>query len=104
MEAMFNELFAVLPPSLVRIVAWLVLGVVYLVIFGALMSFLFGEKTWENAKGHLLADSIKAVAEDRVLLAPAVSVGRAGRLYLDEMSLLQIASCRQICPSVPANN
>ena len=61
MEAMFNELFAALPPALVKIVAWFVLGVVYLVIFGALMSFLFGEKTWESAKGQLLADAIKGV-------------------------------------------
>ena len=61
MEALFNELFAVLPPSLVRIVAWLVMIVVYVVIFGALMSFLFGQRSWEEAKGHLLADSVKGV-------------------------------------------
>ncbi len=61
MEALFNELFAVLPPSLVRIVAWLVMIVVYVVIFGALMIFLFGQRSWEVAKGHLLADSVKGV-------------------------------------------
>ena len=61
MEVLFNELFAVLPPSLVRIVAWLVMIVVYVVIFGALMSFLFGQRSWEEAKGHLLADSVKGV-------------------------------------------
>lgn len=61
MEALFNELFAVLPPSLVRIVAWLVMIVVYVVIFGALMIFLFGQRSWDEAKGHLLADSVKSV-------------------------------------------
>ena len=61
MEALFNELFAVLPPSLVKVVAWLVMIVVYIVIFGALMSFMFGQRTWDEAKGHLLADSIKGV-------------------------------------------
>jgi len=58
-EALFNELFAVLPPSLVQVVAWLVLIIVYVVIFGALMSFLFGQRIWEHAKGILLADAIK---------------------------------------------
>lgn len=61
MEALFNELFAVLPPSLVRIVARLVMIVVYVVIFGALMIFLFGQRSWDEAKGHLLADSVKSV-------------------------------------------
>jgi hypothetical protein len=60
-EALFNELFAVLPPSLVKIVAWCVMGIVYLVIFGSLMSFLFGEGVWGHAKGQLLADSIKGI-------------------------------------------
>lgn len=60
-EVLFNELFAVLPPSLVKIVAWLVMGIVYLVIFGTLMNFLFGEEAWGHAKGQLLADSIKGI-------------------------------------------
>ena len=60
-EALFNELFAVLPPSLVRIVAWLVLGLVYIIIAGALMSFVFGQRVWDEAKGHLLADAIKGL-------------------------------------------
>ena len=61
MEALFNELFSVLPPSLIKPVSWLILIVVYIVIFGALMSFLFGQRTWEAAKGQLLSDSIKGV-------------------------------------------
>lgn len=44
-EVLFNELFAVLPPPLVQVVAWFVLVIVYLVIFGALMSFIFGQWT-----------------------------------------------------------
>ena len=60
-EALFNELFAALPPSLVKVVAWFVMGIVYLVIFGSLMSFLVGEEAWVHAKGQLLADSIKGL-------------------------------------------
>ncbi len=58
-EALFNELFAVLPPWLVQIVAWLVLIVVYIAIFAAMMGMLFGTQAWGEAKGHLLADAIK---------------------------------------------
>lgn len=60
-EAIFNELFAILPPSLVKPAAWFVIAVVYIIIFGALMSSLFGERTWEHAKGQLLADSIQGL-------------------------------------------
>ena len=60
-EALFNELFAILPPWLVRIVAWLVLVLVYIVIAGALMSLVFGQRVWDEAKAHLLADAIKGL-------------------------------------------
>ena len=60
-EALFNELFAVLPPWLVQIVAWLVLGIVYAVIAGTLMSFAFGQRVWDETKAHLLAGAIKSV-------------------------------------------
>jgi hypothetical protein len=60
-EALFGELFAVMPPALVRVVAWLVLILTYLFILGALMGFLFGEHVWSDAKGHLLADAIKGI-------------------------------------------
>ena len=53
--------FAVLPPPLVRIVAWLVLGLVYIIIAGALMSFVFGQRVWDEAKAHVLADAIKGL-------------------------------------------
>ena len=60
-EALFNELFAVLPLWLVQIVAWVVLGFAYLMIFGAFMSFVFGQAVWDGAKSHLLADAIGGV-------------------------------------------
>ena len=60
-EALCNELFALLPPSLVKIVAWLVLIVTYIIIFGALMGFLFGQRAWDEAKGHLIADAIRGI-------------------------------------------
>jgi hypothetical protein len=60
-EAVFNEAFAVLPPRLAQIAAWIVLIIVYVAIFGALMSFLFGQKAWDGAKGNLLAGAIKGI-------------------------------------------
>lgn len=60
-EALFNELFAVLPPWLVQIVAWLVLVLVYIIILGALMSFVFGQRVWDETKAHLLAGAIKGM-------------------------------------------
>ena len=59
-EALFNELFAVLPLWLVKIVAWLVLVTVYLCIFGALMTLLLGQRVWGETKSHLLVGTIKA--------------------------------------------
>ncbi|MEQ1790258.1 MAG: hypothetical protein ABL857_07430 [Rickettsiales bacterium] len=60
-EAFFNEFFAILPPQFTQLFAWLVLGLVYLLIFGTLMSFLFGQRVWDQAKGQLLADAIRGV-------------------------------------------
>jgi len=60
-EALFNELFGLLPPSLVTIVAWFVMIIVYLFIFGALMRSIFGEDAWSNAMGQLIANSIQGI-------------------------------------------
>ncbi len=60
-ETLFSEVFAILPPQFVQFFAWLVLALVYLLILGALMSFVFGQHVWSEAKGHLLADAIKAI-------------------------------------------
>ena len=60
-EALFNELFAVMPPWLVQIVAWLVLALVYLIILGAFLSFVFGQRVWDETKSHLIADAIKGL-------------------------------------------
>lgn len=60
-EALFNELFAVLPLWLAQIVAWLVLILVYIIILGAFMSFAFGQKAWDKTRSELLASAIKGV-------------------------------------------
>jgi hypothetical protein len=60
-EALFNDLFAIIPTQYAQLVVWLVLGAIYLLIFGGLMSFLFGRHAWNEAKGNLLADAIKGV-------------------------------------------
>lgn len=60
-EALFSEVFNALPPYLVKPVAWLVLGIAYLAIFGTLMRFVFGEEAWNNALGRLIADSIEGI-------------------------------------------
>jgi hypothetical protein len=58
MEVAFNELFAMLPDALVRPVAWLILGIIYLLAFGMGMRFMFGSRAWNGAKERLLADAI----------------------------------------------
>ena len=60
-EAIFNDFFAMLPPDYVKPVSWLIMGATYLLMFGLLMKSLFGEKTWDQAKGELLADAIKGL-------------------------------------------
>ncbi len=60
-EALFNDLFAILPAQNVQLLAWLIQGVVFLIILGGLMSFLFGQHVWNQAKGHILAEAIIAV-------------------------------------------
>jgi hypothetical protein len=60
-EALFNDLFAIIPVQYAQLVVWLVLGTIYLLIFGGLISFLFGRHAWNEAKGNLLADAIKGV-------------------------------------------
>ena len=80
-EALFNELFAVLPLWLVKIVAWLVLVTVYLRIFGALMTLLFGQRVWGETKSHLLADAIKTAL--RIVFSwPLIFLWGALGLYL----------------------
>lgn len=80
-EALFNELFAVLPPQLVQVAAWLVLILVYLFIFGALMSIVFGQRVWDEAKGHLLADAIKGTLKI-ALSWPLLLVWGAAAIYV----------------------
>ncbi|SER40719.1 hypothetical protein SAMN05421690_102438 [Nitrosomonas sp. Nm51] len=57
-EALFNDLFAIIPAQHVQLVAWLLQGIIYFIIFGGLMGFLFGQYVWNQAKGHLLAEAI----------------------------------------------
>ena len=60
-EVVFAGLFAYMPPWMVQAVAWLVLIVVYVALFAGLMSLIFGQRVWDEAKGHLLADAIKSL-------------------------------------------
>ena len=60
-EALFNEFFAALPVELIRPVAWLVLAIAYLFVGGMLMSLVFGERVWTEAKAHLLADAVRGL-------------------------------------------
>lgn len=80
-EVLFNQLFVVLPPSLVQIVAWLVLALVYLAICGALMSLVFGESVWTEAKGHILATVLMSIF--RLAFSwPMLLVWAAGGVYV----------------------
>ena len=60
-EILFNELFAVLPHWLVRLISWAFLILMYALLFGAAMGALFGQRSWEQAKGHFIADSMRGV-------------------------------------------
>jgi hypothetical protein len=60
-QALFNDLFAIMPPQYVQWVAWLLQGIIFVIILGGLMSFLFGQHVWNQAKGHLLAEAIIGV-------------------------------------------
>lgn len=60
-QALFNDLFAIIPPQHVQWVALLLQGIIFVIILGGLMSFLFGQHVWNQAKGHLLAEAIIGV-------------------------------------------
>lgn len=80
-ELLFNEFFAQLPGHLVRPVAWLVLGVAYLLVAGAVMGLVFGEKVWSETKAHLLADALRWLF--RLVFSPLMlGVWAALGLYL----------------------
>lgn len=57
-ETFLNDLFAAIPAQQVQLVAWLVQGLLYLMIFGGIMGLLFGQSVWNQAKGHILAEAI----------------------------------------------
>ena len=61
-EALMAGLFDYMPAWMVQATAWLVLILIYVAIFAALMSLIFGQRAWDEAKGHLLADAIKGLA------------------------------------------
>lgn len=60
-EALMNEVFTAVPEDLILPLAWLIMGVAYLMLFGALVTMLFGQKAVDQAKGELLASAAKGV-------------------------------------------
>jgi hypothetical protein len=60
-EALCNELFAVLPLWAVKVVAWLILILTYLAVFASVMRLLLGKEAWDNAKGNMASDAMKGV-------------------------------------------
>jgi hypothetical protein len=60
-EALMNDVFTMVPDSLVLPVAWLIMGVAYLMLLAAFVKMVFGEKAVDHAKGELLASAIKGV-------------------------------------------
>ena len=74
-EILFNELFAVLPLWLVRLISWALLLLMYGLLFGAAMGALFGQRSWDEAKGHLIADSMRGIF--RMAVSPPALAGWA---------------------------
>jgi len=62
-EALFNDFFSALPEALVQPIAWLIMGIFYLVLGLMLVKLVVGQKAIDEAKGHLLADAIKWLAK-----------------------------------------
>ena len=58
-EALMNDLFMALPEWLVMPVSMAITIIIYLLIGGALLKLVFGQKAIDEAKGHLLADAAR---------------------------------------------
>ena len=60
-EALMNDLFNSMPESWVQPIAWIMMAVIYLMLAGAFLTLLIGQKGIDEAKGQLLADAIKGL-------------------------------------------
>ena len=60
-EVLMNEVFTAVPERLVLPLAWLIMAIAYLLLFGAFVTALFGRQAVDHAKGDLLASAVKGV-------------------------------------------
>lgn len=60
-EALMNDVFTMVPDALVLPLAWLIMGVAYVMLLAAFVKLVFGEKAVDHAKGELLASALKGV-------------------------------------------
>ena len=60
-EALMNDVFTSVPDALVLPLAWLIMGVAYVVLLVALVRMVFGEKAVDHAKGELLTWMLKGL-------------------------------------------
>ena len=61
-EALMNDLFALMPDFMIMPVAFLITVLAWLMFAWALLRLMVGQAALDNARGALLADSIKALA------------------------------------------
>jgi hypothetical protein len=60
-QVLMNAFFASLPEALIMPVAWFIMFIAYGMSAMVAIRFLFGDKAVEEAKGQLLADTVKGV-------------------------------------------
>lgn len=60
-EALMNDVFTMVPDALVLPLAWLIMGVAYLMLLAAFVKMVVGQRAIEHAKGELLASALKGL-------------------------------------------
>ena len=80
-EALMNDLFALMPDFMIMPVAFLITVLAWFMLAWALLRLAVGQAALDNARGALLADAIKAVARP-VFSHPFVLIGSVIVVYL----------------------
>ena len=80
-EALIGEAFALLPDALVMPVAFLITLALWLTVGWMLVKLVFGQRAVDEAKGHLLADALKAILRT-LFRHPAILIASVFLLYL----------------------
>lgn len=80
-EALMNDLFAIMPDFMIMPVAFLITVLAWLMLAWALLRLMVGQAALDNARGALLADGIKAVMRP-LLSRPLILIGGLFLVYV----------------------